>query len=417
MENPILAMIPSGYNAADAKLYSILPSDGSGDFTVSVDADATRINKEGLIEGVALNQARLTYNPLNTECPSLLLEPTVTNLQVYSQQFDNAAWLAIQSTITADNTISPSGELNADKLQRTSTSSSFVLDTISKATVAKTYTTSIFVKKGEGDFFAIRATGSFPSRVDLRFQFSTKQIIQYVASSSFTALNSNVEELKNGWFRISMTYTTDTAAGLTNYFSSRSSSGVIDSTDINANANCFLWGCQVQENSYVTSYVPTVNSVTTRTFDVCKDAGNAALFNISEGTFFVDVTPFKESNFQRITLSDGTTNNEIIFLFRDDNSTVRTISETSGVGQFDNTQSITFDTRNKLALTFKNNEFKLYINGILKITQTIGTVSLGLNVLNFAGNNGTFSFFQGEVHDTRVYDRVLTEAEAIKLTT
>ena len=49
MENPILAMIPSGYNAADAKLYSILPSDGSGDFTVSVDADATRINKEGLI--------------------------------------------------------------------------------------------------------------------------------------------------------------------------------------------------------------------------------------------------------------------------------------------------------------------------------------------------------------------------------
>ena len=48
MENPILAMIPSGYNAADAKLYSILPSDGSGDFTVSVDADATRVNKAGL---------------------------------------------------------------------------------------------------------------------------------------------------------------------------------------------------------------------------------------------------------------------------------------------------------------------------------------------------------------------------------
>ena len=282
MENPILAMIPSGYNAADAKLYSILPSNGSGDFTVSVDADATRVNKEGLIEGVALNQARLTYDPLNPECPSLLLEPTVTNLQVYSQEFDNVAWLKVQSTITANNTISPSGELNADKLQRTATSSSSVLDIISKSTDAKTYTTSIFVKQGEGDFFAMRAQGSFPSRVDLRFQFSTKQIIQYVASSNFTALSSSVEEFKNNWFRISMTYTTDTASGLNNYFSSRSSSGDIDSTDINANANCFLWGCQVEENSYVTSYVPTTNIPASRTNDVCSITTPSGVTTITE---------------------------------------------------------------------------------------------------------------------------------------
>ena len=92
MNNPKLAMIPSGYNAADAKLYSILPSDGSGDFTVSVDADATRVNKDGLIKGVALNQARLTYDPLNPECPSLLLEPTVTNNFTYSQDYSQSVW-------------------------------------------------------------------------------------------------------------------------------------------------------------------------------------------------------------------------------------------------------------------------------------------------------------------------------------
>ena len=420
MENPILAMIPSGYNAADAKLYSILPSDGSGDFTVSVDADATRINKKGLIEGVALNQARLTYNSLNPECPSLLLEPTITNLQVYSQEFDNVAWLKIQSTITANNTISPSGELNADKLQRTATSSSSVLDIISKSTDAKTYTTSIFVKQGEGDFFAMRAQGSYPSRVDLRFQFSTKQIIQYVADSSFTALSSNVEELKNDWFRISMTYTTDAASGLTNYFSSRSSSGDIDSTDINANANCFLWGCQVEENSYVTSYVPTTNTLVTRTNDICKDAGNAALFNVSKLSLFIDVNNFKTNtgSFSYIVLTDG--QNSPINMIRLDytqNSILIRSYDNGTIKLSYNITSVVPNQRNKVLLTFDNNEAKTYFNGVLKNTSTSITIPSGLDSLSFTNRTESGGYFQGEVHDARVYDRVLTEAEAIKLTT
>lgn len=420
MENPILAMIPSGYNAADAKLYSILPVDGSGDFTVSVDADATRVNKEGLIKGVALNQARLTYDPLNPECPSLLLEPTVTNLQVYSQEFDNAAWLKIQNTITANNTISPSGELNADKLQRTATSSSSVLDIISKSTDAKTYTTSIFVKQGEGDFFAMRAQGSYPSRVDLRFQFSTKQIIQYVASSSFTALSSNIKEFKNNWFRISMTYTTDAASGLTNYFSSRSSSGNIDSTDINANANCFLWGCQVEENNYVTSYVPTTSTIVTRTNDICKDAGNAALFNVSKLSLFIDVNNFKTNtgSFSYIVLTDGQSSpvNMIRLDYAQNNIYIRGYNNGT-LELSNNINSVVANQRNKVLLTFDNNEAKTYFNGVLEDTSTSIAIPSGLNSLSFTNRTESGGYFQGEVHDAKVYDRVLTETEAIKLTT
>lgn len=386
-------MIPSGYNAADAKLYSILPSDGSGDFTVSVDADATRINKEGLIEGVALNQARLTYDPLNPECPSLLLEPTVTNNFTYSEDYSQSVWTKSNSTITSFVSISPNGELNASLL--TSTGSNGGLFRFASWTTTQR-TISFFVKKDNSE--TVQIYNASASTNNVVFNLNTGVVI-----SEGGSMTGVIKSYSNNWYRISATHT---ATGSETF-------GIKPETL----KSVYIWGAQMEDTIYATSYVPTIDTPATRTNDVCKDAGNAALFNISQGTFFVDVTPFKESNFQRITLSDGTTNNEIIFLFIDNNSTVRTISETSGVEQFNNTQSITFDTRNKLALTFKNNEFKLYINGILKITQTIGTVSLGLNVLNFAGNNGTFSFFEGEVHDTRVYDRVLTEAEAIKLTT
>jgi hypothetical protein len=66
-----LVQIPSGYKASADKLYSVVPSNGDGDFTISTDADATRINKDGLIESVATDQARLNYDLTNPQDPHL----------------------------------------------------------------------------------------------------------------------------------------------------------------------------------------------------------------------------------------------------------------------------------------------------------------------------------------------------------
>ena len=54
---------------------------------------------------------------------------------------------------------------------------------------------------------------------------------------------------------------------------------------------------------------------------------------------------------------------------------------------------------------------------ILKDTDTSGGVPTNLDRLNFASQSGTSRHFEGKVYDTRVYDRVLTEAEAIEITT
>ena len=103
MSNPKLALIPSGYKSGT--VYSILPVDGVGDFDFSREGvsgvpNATRINKDGLIESVAANVPRLDW--LNSNCPSLLLEPTRTNLQINSEEFDNSFWTKSNSTITTN---------------------------------------------------------------------------------------------------------------------------------------------------------------------------------------------------------------------------------------------------------------------------------------------------------------------------
>ena len=71
MNNPILALIPSGYK--EDKVYSVLPNDGTGDFTFVRGSKGTRVRKDGLVEevGVGTNDIpRLDW--YNDECPSLL---------------------------------------------------------------------------------------------------------------------------------------------------------------------------------------------------------------------------------------------------------------------------------------------------------------------------------------------------------
>jgi hypothetical protein len=91
-----LCVTPNAYK--EDKLYSIKPTDGSGDLVVTRATTATRVNSAGLVEIVPYN------------------------LVTYSEQFDNAAWSKISvgsasvPVVTANSTTAPNGTLTADKI-------------------------------------------------------------------------------------------------------------------------------------------------------------------------------------------------------------------------------------------------------------------------------------------------------------
>jgi hypothetical protein len=72
MAIPKLALIPS---TVGGSVYSVLPSNGDGDFDFTRASAATRINAQGLIETVAIGDNRLNYPLIDgvvSGCPSLL---------------------------------------------------------------------------------------------------------------------------------------------------------------------------------------------------------------------------------------------------------------------------------------------------------------------------------------------------------
>ena len=419
MSKPILALIPSGYKAT--KVYSVLPNDGDGDFTFARTGEATRVRKDGLIEAVATTVPRL--DSLNSNCPSLLLEALRTNRQVYSEQFDNAAWTKQSDiTVTANQVTAPTGELTADKIKRGSTSAAnnYLSDAASKSSSAQLdVCTSVFVKQGEGDFFAFKMQGGFPNGINAIFQFSNTTLTTSVAGADFTVTSSKVENYGNGWYRLSVVYNTDAASTISSYFSPRATSGNIDASDTSTSAFVYLWGCQVEEGKTLSSYIETpANSAVTRNADICKDAGDANLFNITEGVFFVDANSFNPPylDYNIISLSDGTTNNYITFTYELNQLRVTVYNGSIQLGVVF-TSEFNINQRNKVALTFKENDFKIYINGSLRTTATNVVVPTGFNRFNFASQTGADRYFEGKVYDARIYDTALTDSELKTLTT
>ena len=378
MTKPQFTLIPSAYKVNT--VYSVLPVDGSGDMTFSRGSEATRVRQDGLIENVLSNTPRLNW--LNSNCPSLLLEPQRTNYAINSS--NASLWANVSGsqsiTKTQNYAISPDGTHTAARIQANATGSNYSLIQLSTSSFIGNYAGSVYLKSNTGNI---------------------ENVIVYGRNTSVTSY-----PIGNEWQRIEIQGSGTSGQNLYLFLGSFPNNGSDESVDI------LVWGGQLEQGTYTSSYIPTP-AITTRINDVCGNGGDSDLFDITEGSFFVDVLPYNAGLVSTISLSNNSTSQRILIQFQSNGTQVRLFSS----GGVSNYQTITFNQRNKILVTFKLNEYKFYINGALVSTDTSATVPTSLDRVNFSNSTANSDFFQGEVNDTRVYNIVLTEAEAIKLTT
>ena len=328
---------------------------------------------------------------LNSNCPSLLLEPQRTNAFTYSEQFNQSAWFKSNCTITTNQIIAPDGTLTAD-LATSTASGGGVYRFSSWDTTQKT--ASIFVKMSNSRLIEIFNASAGTNRV-------VYDLGNGIIDTEGGNMTGTIEDFGNGWYRLTATHT---AAALQTF-------GIKPET----NESVYIWGAQIEDASYSSSYIKTEASTVTRLKDECTNGGDSDLFNITEGTFFVDTTPFPREATDRITLSNNNYNNRIL-ISKSSSTQLQFIIVSNNSTSATYTTNINYNQRNKIAFTFKQNEFKFYLNGSLVHTDTSGSVPTGLNDLSFKGI-GSALYWNGKIHDTRVYDRVLTQTEVEELTT
>jgi hypothetical protein len=271
---PSLALIPSGYKAS--KVYSVLPTDGTGDFTFTRSGNATRVNSEGLIESVSTNVPRLNYPLIDgvvQGCPSLLLEPERRNLIQYSEDFSQGYWTKTNSSVTS-GFISPDGTANAFKLVEDTGSGEKFTQAIISVSNTTIYTASVFVKFAGREW--IRFTDAQSSN---RIHFNTKTGVFGSVTGTVISYKSTV--LGNGWYKLNLT-TTSVATAYAIRISLAENDNDVSYTG-NGTDGVYIYGAMLEQGSYPTSYIPNFGTAlgVTRSAETCNNAGDASTFNDS----------------------------------------------------------------------------------------------------------------------------------------
>ena len=326
--------------------------------------------KAGLLE----DEPRFDYSGGAT-CPSLLLEPSRTQLLPYTE------WIGGWSDVN-DATI--------DGPQ------SFTLG----STAARIQAGSIGGPSGDFVFYAVFDSADIGKTIRLAYFDST-------ASSWNTGSNITIDS--NGRAERLISTGSNVIGNVAFYGTSTSQSFT-------------LKYCQFEQGSYPTSYIPNHSGTgsVTRGADVCGDAGDASTFNSTEGVLFAEIAALADDGTYRLMniIDVSNTNNFIYLGYKNDSNTIRTRIEVGGIASTDMEYVLSNETEfNKIAVKWKTNDFALWVNGVEVATDSSGVsfTANTLDKLSFDRNGGLE--FNGKVNALQVYKEALTDAELATLTT
>lgn len=349
---------------------------------------ATRINRDGLIEEVQSGVPRIDFTD---SAGSLLLEPQRTNLVTYSEDFSqwslNTSGI---SSIEANYAASPEGLQNAYKVNFiVQSDSDLSLSQIHPITGGSTYVYSIYIK-GEGT------------------NIGKDVVIKSKRHTGDSAGTTTTQTLTNEWKRID--FTTTYAA---NNINGRL---LISSNDA---TSCLVYGAQVELGSYPTSYIPTSGSAVTRNGDFCEKTSASSYIGQTEGTMYWEGSFQPNSNPILLQLTPDSGNYTHTIYIEYANSSIRMRVYDSGTQQAFFSVSATAGTEYKIALAYKENDIKGYVNGASIGTDTSATIQSGLNNIYVGKLRGTtIQDFNGTIpKQVILYKTRLSNTELAELTT
>ena len=365
------------------------------------------------------------------------------NLLIFSEQADNANWGKAEMTVSANMALSPIGTATADKLVESATSSAYHYRNqgITKAAAATTYTYSLYVKEAGRNAIGLRLDSGGNGAV-VTYNISTgATILSPGIYGTFTNASSTITNVGNGWWRISLTATSDTATTMyvQEYLYSTTAGSSVYTGD--GTSGVYVWGAQLEQGSVVTPYaVTTATNITRSTawldisgsgnhatlynnptytnsgggslnFDKVNDYAKCANTNLISNTAYTKIAWFRPEGTSLNIISGGTSSTHAFWM----NNTTTTLTS----GHDGNWTTVSYSPGSMLnqwwcgAVTFSTSAGHiLYLNGAQVSSNAIATTGFsGTKEVRISAFDDASNLFDGDIPVAQVYNRVLTPAE------
>lgn len=331
------------------------------------------VSANGNIKYAGVNEPRFGHDSSTGESLGLIIEEQRTNLLNWSQDFNN--WFidynpqnGAPGDIQNSNELSPDGSSNFFTYTYGINSD---LRYFFFGGQGKTYTASCFYKKSSTGNdsniaeFQIHITGGTTVVSKVTYDFNTNTL------SSVNTVSSGFEKYSNGVIRLWLTITDDGDGTGVFFLNTTNTLGS------NLGKKILVWGAQVEEGTFPTSYIPTFGSTKTRSADVASITGVNFnnFYNQDKGTFlsrakFIGPPILSTSN--RTTLSVVGNRGFIWQMWEENINRARTVGVKT-ISRFNLNQAvsdlsltgniITSDSTQTLITTYSENDCTLAQNG------------------------------------------------------
>jgi len=336
----------------------------------------------------------------------LLVEESRTNLVTYSEDFSQWTGFSDPNEILA-----PDGTLTATKARDNNQGTSAAVQLNEPVTVSTstTYTYSVFGKKGQLNWMALGVINfTTPSNARVWFDLDNG-----VVGTEGPALSGAIEEYPNGWYRCSVTFTTDAAdtSGQL-YIYLCEDDGQFTNTNRDGTSDLYVWGAQLEVGSFPTSYIKTTGSTATRSADVASIPVADFGYNQSAGSLLFE---FEKNNTDGAYLLDfeGSVSSQIQVV-NDGDLRVRATRSPDVTLTLESPYVASVSTR-KIAYTLKSGDHSAVLDGGSAQTSASTNATSEISTL-YIGSDGGADLINGHIKSIKYYPRRLTNAQLQELT-
>jgi hypothetical protein len=376
--------------------------------------------------GVLVDLPRINYDA-NGENGALLLEPSRQQLIQYSEYFGDSSWTKGEVTTTDNAVESPDGYVNAAAMVENSALTAYrrILPTSPfLATASAYYSFSVYVKKIAGQptrhIYWMCQKGA--DAIYAHFDMDDFSVNEQNDSGTGSVVDADIVPVGNDWYRLTLSGIVTTAGGSSYnqlYFEDSPSTGFNPTPYTgNGSSGYYLYGWQIEAGSYVSSYIPNhgESGGVTRAADSCSVTGASDVIGQTEGVIYFewDYQNVGSSGGNIVVSLAGASLQELYFWVKTDGSLVYDVYDsTKQAGIIGSIGSFGIK---KVALAYKNNDFALYINGILIGSDTSGSVPTLTDI--FVGRyaiNTNYNISSG-IKQVALFKERLSNAELAALT-
>jgi hypothetical protein len=333
-----------------------------------------------VVEGLTADLPRLDYSG-GASCPSLLLEPSRTNLVTQSEYFGASDWIKLGSgtasapIVTENYAVSPEGVQNASRLQCDLNGGTTISDqSIIYTTISGSGDTSAFV-------YAKSNTGSNQTF--------------YLAN----ALNDRINAVATTeWQKFPLNWIAS-GNGRSLSIGSRGTTGSDDTLDL------LIYAAQVEEASYPTSYIPTYGTAANRGRDNASVKDVTSLGVTTGYTLFYELGEFDLNPTTWVVQRNSSGS----ALYESYGSTAIIKTAAGDVYPFNHGET---GTRIKVAVVFDGTNINVFTDGIKRGSWVASTAWSSFGNFDMDNNPVRANWKQ-----LLIFPTALTDAEAIALTT